>query len=256
MYGYSRRHRAVELVCITAVFLLLVAFGVRIAQTIGTARGWIHLVLTLLTSYLAADLISGVVHWMGDTVGDERVPFLGPNFIRPFREHHVDPKAITHHDFIETNGNNCIVTVVPLAAAFVLAPGDESFWFFTSVFVASVSLFVVATNQFHKWAHADDPPRFARALQRLGLVLPPHHHDIHHARPHDKHYCITVGWLNPLLNGVRFFRIAEWLIARVRPALLHVEERKRVAAELAAIAAARAEAGGGNAPGERPSPTP
>ena len=58
------------------------------------------------------------------------MPFLGPNFIRPFRHHHLDQKDITRHDFIETNGNNCIVTAGPLALAFALMPASVGFGFF------------------------------------------------------------------------------------------------------------------------------
>jgi ubiquitin-conjugating enzyme E2 variant len=105
-------------------------------------------------------------------------------------------------------------------------------------------LFIVATNQFHTWAHADAPPRAASWLQRLGLILSPAHHDIHHARPHDRHYCITVGWMNPLLNRVRFFRAAEALVAVYRPHWLHMEERELMrAAALRGAAGASADEG-------------
>lgn len=232
-YGYSRRHRAVEIASIVAVFGLLLAFGIRVGRTVNTPIGWVELAITLLVAYIASDVISGIVHWAGDTIGHEEVPFLGPNFIRPFREHHTDQKDITRHDFIETNGNNCIVVLVPLVAAYLLSPRG-GFGFHVAAFVAFLGLFVVATNQFHKWAHDDNPPLFARPLQRWGLILSPQHHGIHHAAPHDKHYCITVGWMNPILNGLHFFRAAEWLLARFRPTWLHIEERTRFAAARAA----------------------
>ncbi|MES1208229.1 MAG: fatty acid desaturase CarF family protein [Pseudomonadota bacterium] len=255
-YGYSRKHRAVEALCIAAVFGFLVAFCVQVPRTLHTTAGWVTLALTGLAAYIAADIVSGVVHWGGDTLGHERVWFLGPNFIRPFREHHVDQKAITRHDFIETNGNNCIVVLGPLGLAFFLMPDDASIGFFASSFVAFLALFVVATNQFHKWAHADKPPAFARPLQRWGLILSPRHHEIHHTVPHHKHYCITVGWMNPILNGVHFFRAAEWLIARVRPTWLHIEERTLFAAQQAAAAlATKADAAAGVNSPDRSAPS-
>ena len=223
----------VEIASIVAVLGLLLAFAVRIVTTIESGRGWLTLAATVAVSYLASDVISGVVHWAGDTIGNEDVPFLGPNFIRPFRQHHVDQKDISRHDFIETNGNNCIVILGPLAVAFLLMPSEQTAGFFVATFVALLALFVVMTNQFHKWAHSDTPPRAARVLQRWSLIQTPRHHDKHHAVPHDRHYCITVGWMNPVLNKLHFFRGMEWVVAQFRPHWLYIEERTRHAAALA-----------------------
>jgi ubiquitin-conjugating enzyme E2 variant len=59
-----------------------------------------------------------------------------------------------------------------------------------------------------------------RALQRARLILSPEHHAIHHAAPQDKYYCITVGWMNPVLERLRFFAFCEWTIARIYPRAL------------------------------------
>jgi hypothetical protein len=59
---------------------------------------------------------------------------------------------------------------------------------------------VFATNHIHRWAHARRPPPIVGALQRAGLVLSPAHHARHHRR-HDGAYCVTCGWLNPLIDG-------------------------------------------------------
>jgi hypothetical protein len=229
-HDYSRSHRAVEIISICLVFATLVGFAVRIGRSAMTAGGWVALGLTALTGYLMADFISGFVHWAGDTIGDETTPILGKNFVTPFRYHHVDPKDIARHDFIETNGNNCIVVLGPLTLAYLLMPDKPGFIFFACALMAFLALFVVATNQFHKWAHSDKPPRAAMLLQRWGLILSPAHHNIHHALPHDRHYCITVGWMNPLLNRINFFRGAEALVGAYRPHWLHMDERKLLAA--------------------------
>jgi plasmanylethanolamine desaturase len=226
-YGYSRLHRSLEIAGIALFLGVLLYLSVRIALTV-TGSNQLGLVLACLAiGFLGADFISGMVHWVGDTLWDVSTPVIGKHFIRPFREHHIDPKAITHHDFYETNGNNCIASMPVLGAVAPVMPAEPGWSFYICSVVVFTSWFVFWTNQFHKWAHADHPPRIARLLQRWGVILTPTHHDIHHAAPHDKYYCITVGWMNPVLSRLRFFRALEHLVGWAYPSLLHLEERAR-----------------------------
>jgi hypothetical protein len=229
-YGYGRGHRALEIVSIVLFFAVLLALGYRTAEAVSAeapVNRW-PLGLSVLTGYLLADFMSGVAHWGGDTVGHEHTPFLGPNFVKPFRMHHLDPKDITRHDFIETNGNSSIVSLPAVAGILLLMPRAAGPLLYFCVTLACAAFFVFCTNQFHKWAHADAPPPGVRWLQRAGLILSPGHHSIHHASPHDKYYCITVGWMNPILTRLRFFRALEAVMARVWPSMLHLAEREKI----------------------------
>ncbi len=161
-----------------------------------------------LVGYIGADFFSGTVHWFFDTWLSVRTPILGSMFVRPFREHHVDQTAITRHGFVEVNGSNCLATCPVLVAALLL--GTDSAGARASVaFLLALCLGVFATNQFHKWAHLAEPPRAVRWLQDAHLALGAEHHAVHHAAPYDRHYCITTGWLNRLLDRIGFFRRLE-----------------------------------------------
>ncbi len=207
--GYSRAIRAMDIGSIvTFVALELVLMYLLWGNP--HVGPWL-LVSAALLGYLAADFVSGFVHWLGDTWGSTTMPILGKAFIRPFREHHVDEKAITRHDFIETNGNNCAISI-PVALMSVLMPHSSSAWVFLSAFLGSMIFWVMATNQFHKWSHLDEPPPFIAFLQRVHLILPPDHHRIHHTAPFNKYYCITVGWLNKPLAMIAFFPTLERLV--------------------------------------------
>jgi sterol desaturase/sphingolipid hydroxylase (fatty acid hydroxylase superfamily) len=228
-YGYGRGHRVLEIVSIVVFFAALVSLGYRTVEAVSAeapVNRW-PLALSVLSGYLLADFLSGVAHWAGDTVGDEHTLFIGQNFVKPFRMHHVDPKDITRHDFIETNGNSTIASVPAVAVLLWITPRTAGLLHYLCLMLTVAAFFVFCTNQFHKWAHADRVPALVGWLQQAGLILSPQHHAIHHAAPHDKYYCITVGWMNPILTRLRFFRRCEALVAVVSPGMLHLSEREK-----------------------------
>jgi hypothetical protein len=163
---------------------------------------------------LGGDFVSGIVHWAADTYGSEDMPVIGPSLVKPFRLHHVYPRDICTHGLVETTGNVCILAVPVLSVClYLMWLMPRSGWLAFSVFsFALTAAATVATNQFHKWAHQENPSSFARWLQRRRLVLEPQHHKRHHTQPFDMNYCITNGWLNPLLNKLKFFRRLEAVI--------------------------------------------
>jgi plasmanylethanolamine desaturase len=201
--GYSPAFRAVEILSITTFFVAVGALLWRLAPSM-VAAPWLAVLMVVL-GYLSADFISGFVHWMADTWGSTEVPVVGQALIRPFREHHVDAEAITRHDFIETNGANCLISLPVTAVAF---------WTHDTValFLTSMVVWVMATNQFHKWSHTRQRGAAVRFLQRLHLILPVDHHGLHHGAPFTRNYCITAGWMNYPLERIGFFRTLERLV--------------------------------------------
>lgn len=170
--------------------------------------------------YLVADIVSGLVHWFCDTFFHDDTPLIGPAFIHPFREHHVDPLAITRHGFFEVNGNNCLA-LLPLVTAVLLlgAPleGEPVPALFVQSTALAFALVTFATNQFHKWAHQERPVAAVRWLQATGLILSPVHHGRHHSQPYRQAYCITAGWLDPVLDRTHLFERIERAIRRFAP---------------------------------------
>lgn len=213
--AYSPTFRKVEIASILAFWGLSLGVAWKVAPY-AKHEPWL-VASAFMLGFVMADFVSGFVHWLGDTWGSTDMPILGNALIRPFREHHVDEKAITRHDYIETNGANCMVAV-PVAALCVLIPleieGWRSFALFSVVAMSSMIFWVMMTNQFHKWAHLDEEkiPRWLKTLHTWHVVLPPAHHQTHHTAPFETYYCITNGWLNWPLHKLGFYRHMERLI--------------------------------------------
>ncbi|MBK5290676.1 MAG: kua-ubiquitin conjugating enzyme hybrid localization domain protein [Acidobacteriia bacterium] len=171
----------------------------------GLLRSWVQAISglwdvllsvpALVAGYLAADLVSGLVHWFCDTFFEETTPYVGPMFIHPFRDHHRDPTSITRHGFLELTGNSCLALLPVLTLVQIVQP--NLFWQ-AGWFTFSFGLFL--TNLFHRWAHLSRPPAWVRLLQRSRLVLSPGHHRRHHSGSHDTAFCVTTGWGNLALD--------------------------------------------------------
>ncbi|TGK01418.1 kua-ubiquitin conjugating enzyme hybrid localization domain protein [Leptospira langatensis] len=213
-------HRLIE---VLSVFLFLILSALSIWKFSVLAKSSFldsyaslsfRLLGLLFLAYITADFVSGFVHFLGDSFGDENTPYVGPAFIFPFRDHHVDPKGITRHDFVETNGNNCLVSLPILLYCFY-APLESGIFPWARTFWILVLIGIFFTNQIHKWAHQEKPSKLVHYLQKKRWILSPDHHQIHHTTPYDTYFCITTGWCNPFLHKIRFFPFVKGTIRSI-----------------------------------------
>lgn len=200
--------RSLEFTSIMVFFVYMVLLAAQLISWKYYHFNWWQLLVTLLLvplSYIMADFVSGFVHFLADNFGSEKTFFFGPKFIYPFRLHHVDPTEITRHGFIEVNGNNCLVSLFVLIPLYHFFTPFNTLTYFVSTLALFFLFFIFLTNQLHKWAHTSAPPRFVAWLQKYRLILSPTVHNRHHTAPFATYYCITSGWLNPILAKYGIF---------------------------------------------------
>jgi hypothetical protein len=231
--GYSKAKQRMETACIFGFLILFTidlthlysyVTGALTAASTGTVIWKSALgMATVLTALVSADFVGGFVHWAFDTWGSVNVPVVGQTFIRSFREHHVDPKALARHDWREANGDNCLATL-PLLLYLSLCTITEGWTRVLALemnsttysYLLILTFFVMLTNQIHKWAHMNpcDVPEFVKYCQRNGILLCPVKHNIHH-KTFDTYYCITTGWCNKPLEKINFWIRVENLITKI-----------------------------------------
>lgn len=201
---YSKTERIVD-----AIGLLIMLFGIILmlanmqSYNPGFNIIWI-LPLQLFLAALTADFLSGLVHFLGDNPVSNS-PWLNKWFYKNFYNHHLDPVEMTRHNFLDTNGLNAIgVCMIIFPGLYFLPTPHDLLSLNLYVFVLFLCLMLFLTNQIHKWAHSNKPPKLVRILQRNNFILNPRNHIKHHIK-HDRYYCITTGWCNKF-----FFKIQFW----------------------------------------------
>ena len=209
-YELTPGHFLVSSLAIAAALVLLGWLGWRVTSTIAGAHWWVP--VALLGGLAAADAASGLVHWAADTWGRDDCLVIGPRLLVPFRVHHVNPDDFLRRRFVDTNGEVACVAV-PILLALQAVPLEHAAGQAVAVFGFGVCGLGALTNQIHQWSHMPSPPAIVRLLQASGVLLSRRDHAAHHARPHDRHYCITTGWCNRPLEAIAFFRRLEAAIA-------------------------------------------
>jgi ubiquitin-conjugating enzyme E2 variant len=203
---------AVDAIAVVVATATLGLLAFRVARALQSPLDVVLALLMCAVGYLAADALTGLVHWFCDTFFDETTPVLGPGLIAPFREHHRNPLLMTRHGFLELTGSS-FRALAPLLVIYL--------WWFDHAWIGLDALvFAVAaggalTNLLHRWAHESNPPVIARVLHHAGIVLTPGRHARHHAPPYAAAYCVTSGWLNPVFERWRVWTRAEAALVAV-----------------------------------------
>lgn len=169
----------------------------------------------VLLAWLLADFIAGVVHWAQDKLLDVETAF---DFLNTFKEdndlHHAKPAAMLKLSAWE-NMRGSALFAWPLSFALYFTNAPTVLWL--GVFFSAFG------NAIHRFAHVPNPRWLIRGLQEIGFFCSFEHHMPHHVDANGlvtkenstRRYCVMSAWLNPLLDGVGFWRGLNW-IARVK----------------------------------------
>ncbi len=170
----------------------------------GIEIGW--MVVQIAAGVLAADLVSGIVHWLEDAYGKEDLPIIGPSVIEPNIRHHYSPLDFTRASYVKRNGPIFVIGAI-IACLFALVGWINAF---------TLALLIAGSqaNETHRWAHLPTHavPRYVRVMQNNGLFLSRKHHGGHHRPPFAVRYCTLTNLMNPVLDQLHVLRGVECII--------------------------------------------
>lgn len=167
--------------------------------------------LTLFSSWVLADLGSGILHWSVDNYGNGKTPIMG-GIIAAFQGHHSAPWTITERGFCNNVYKLCIPFGIPTVAAISYLSGPDHP--LISMFFTMFCAMEIMSQEFHKWSHMTksqlSPPILA--MQKMGITIGRTPHAMHHLAPYEGNYSIISGICNEFLDKSGFFRRLEKII--------------------------------------------
>lgn len=167
------------------------------------------LVAQVIAVWLVTDFLSGVFHWLEDAYGHPSWPIVGRHVTKPNILHHYAPRAFVSNSWWRSS--RLLLAICLGITAVTVATGTFN-WM-----VALSMVLGLNANQVHKWSHRSrrENNALVRWLQRWRLIQSPSHHHRHHVHGKDSHYCVLTDFLNPVLDGMHFWRGAERVVERL-----------------------------------------
>jgi ubiquitin-conjugating enzyme E2 variant len=172
----------------------------------------------IVACVLAADFLTGLVHWWEDTYGLPTWPVLGQLVIEPNLEHHRKPGLMgSMNTFFDRWWQSAVLAGGVCLLAWLA--GVLTWHLVTIGCLASLG------NEVHAWSHRGGQGWLVKLLQDAAIVQSPAQHARHHRPPFDRYYCTLTNLTNAVLERIEFWRGLEAAIgiAGIRPKRMTAE---------------------------------
>ncbi|MEA3058794.1 MAG: hypothetical protein QOE50_206 [Sphingomonadales bacterium] len=138
---------------------------------------------------------------------DSVLPGISPfeRLVYDFKNHHPRPEALGRRPFIVQIGSTILFVSLPVSILLNLLclkvglPG----WLIAGAVVLTIG--GTLAQYFHGTLHRAENPWIVHAMRRVGLLMTPEAHALHHETLR-RDFATNTGWSNPLVNAI--FRIA------------------------------------------------
>ena len=208
---------------ILAIFLMSLAIN-----AMGMVANFSLLALpALLAGWYAADFASGMIHlymdyrpcpqgrrldelffYPGSRESPEyvelfrtRMSAVSPleRLVYDFKNHHPRPAALGRRSVWRLIGSTVIIAALPVSLALNLLMSITPVPSFVSAFFVSFLIGGAFAQYFHGTLHRSENPWFIGAMRKLGLLMTPEAHQLHHDTL-QRDFATNCGWSNPLIN--------------------------------------------------------
>jgi plasmanylethanolamine desaturase len=169
----------------------------------------IEVILKIGACVYAADLFTGIIHWLEDSFWTEKTPLIGKWLIQPNELHHRKPTAFLAKNWWQSSYDAVMIGLVILGIAFFTGSLSWEFVLFIAVSISACQIL--------KYAHipVSRLPLIIRLLQKSMIIQDCTHHVKHHVSEKNTNYCLITPVLNPLLGKIQFWRFMEFMLKPV-----------------------------------------